>query len=142
MTRLEACHDSLGDALPYLHVLWGVITFPAGFYNYPMDKDFIARKLLSYLQPLPKLLTLWHFVIVIVASYTVVDLSRKPDSKQLPQTLKSFLEIAQKTIINGSLEVWDSSSLFHILEFVNLRQNALLRIFRLQITAPSAFNWS
>jgi hypothetical protein len=62
MTRLEACHDSLGDALPCLHVLWGVITFPAGFYNYPMDKDFIARKLLSYLQPLQKLLTLWHIM--------------------------------------------------------------------------------
>lgn len=46
-----------------------------------------------------------HFIVVIVASLTVVDLSRKPDLKQPPKTLKSFLEVAQKTIIDGSLEV-------------------------------------
>jgi hypothetical protein len=45
------------------------------------------------------------FVVVIVASLTVVDTSTDPDSKQPPKTLKSFLEIAQKTIIDGSLEV-------------------------------------
>ncbi|XP_024371443.1 vacuolar protein sorting-associated protein 51 homolog isoform X3 [Physcomitrium patens] len=43
--------------------------------------------------------------IRIKASLRITDLSRKPDSQQPPKTLKAFLEIAQKTIIDGSLEV-------------------------------------
>ncbi|KAG0580912.1 hypothetical protein KC19_4G210000 [Ceratodon purpureus] len=41
----------------------------------------------------------------IKASLTVADPLRDPDSKLPQKTLKSFLEIAQKTIIDGSLEV-------------------------------------
>ena len=104
-STLEACHDSF-------MFVGGVTTFPAGFSNYLIG--CYSLEITLYLQLLPKL----HysiFVVVIVASLTVVDLSRKPDSKRPPKTLKSFLEIAQKTIIDGSLEVLqvlDSSSIF------------------------------
>lgn len=52
-----------------------------------------------------EVLILQYSFAVIVASLIVVDHSRKPDLKHPPKTLKSFLEIAQKTIIDGSLEV-------------------------------------
>ncbi|XP_024390058.1 vacuolar protein sorting-associated protein 51 homolog [Physcomitrium patens] len=39
------------------------------------------------------------------ASLTVADTSKTPDSKESPKTLQYFLDIAQKTISNSSLEV-------------------------------------
>lgn len=43
-------------------------------------------------------------VVVISGSLAVVD-SRNPDAKQHPKSLKSLLEGAQRTTIDGSLEV-------------------------------------
>lgn len=68
----------------------------------------MVQKLVRHLLLLLKfLITVQYvmFVVLIVASLTIVDPTRNSDSKQLPKTLKSFLEIAQRTIIDGSLEV-------------------------------------
>ena len=69
-----------------------------------------------HLLVLELLITVQYAVVVAVASLTVADPLRDPDSKLPQKTLKSFLEIAQKTIIDGSLEVLqvrDSSSFIY-----------------------------
>jgi hypothetical protein len=93
-TQLNACFQQLSMDVTRMSVLVSETSLPARASEAMENavRNHVARQFQSLFDR-------------IKASLTVLDISRKPDIKQTPKTLKSFLEIAQKTVIDGSLEV-------------------------------------